>query len=168
MLTRHLAVLGVEGSVHAAGFGEPGLAPTADTTRYLATRGIDVSVRRSRRVGAADVERADLIVTAERMHVVEIAGRWPDAFERTMTLPEVVQRSRAVDVSACIDLAALLDAVSIGRPHHLDYLDADIDEIPDPTGEPPGAWRATIEVIDALTAELAALLAASNTRKDPR
>jgi len=159
LLTQHFERDGVDGGVRAVGFGDSGLPATTETIRLLASRGVDVRDHRSRQITGEDVIGADLIVTAERMHVIEIAGRWPDAFDKTMTLPELVQRGEGAPRPDQTGITSWLDAMSLGRPHNLDYLDADIDEIADPTGQPPAAWRKCTDQIDDLTARLAKMLA---------
>lgn len=161
LLVLHLCEARVDGAieaVRAVGFGEPGLPTTAEARRLLAARRVDVRHHRSRRISDADVARADLIVTAERMHVVEIAGRWPGAFAKTMTLPELVQRGEKVQRMNGVGFTEWLDAMAVGRPHNLDYLDADIAEIADPTGQPPAVWKTCIDQIDDLTGRAAGLL----------
>lgn len=161
LLVLHLHDARVDGAiqaVRAVGFGESGLPPTSEARRLLAAHRVDVRHHRSRRITDRDVERADLIVTAERMHVVEIAGRWPGAFDKTMTLPELVQRGEAVEQINGVGFTEWLDAIAVGRPHHLDYLDADVEEIADPTGRSPAMWKSCIDRIDELTGRAANLL----------
>ena len=159
LLTRHMNRVHVPGAVRAAGFREPGHPPTPQTIQLLAACDIDVSGHTSRHVAENDVNAADIIVTAERMHVVEIAGRWPGSFVKTMTLPELAMRGAGTHVGADGDIARWLEQISVGRPTELDYLDADdIGEIADPTGMPPNVWRASFEQIDALTSTMATML----------
>jgi protein-tyrosine-phosphatase len=161
LLVLHLCEARVDGAikaVRAVGFDEPGLPTTTEACRLLAARRVDVRHHRSRRITDDDVSRADLIVTAERMHVVEIAGRWPGAFAKTMTLPELVQRGEGVEGVGGVGFTGWLDAMAVGRPHHLDYLDANIGEIADPTGQSPGIWKTCVGQIDDLTSRAAGLL----------
>ncbi len=159
LLTHHMNRTLVPGAVRAAGFQEPGNPPTSQTVQLLAAHGIDVAGYTSRRVTPDDVRAADVIVTAERMHVVEIAGRWPGSFSKTMTLPELVMHGAGTHVGPDGDVARWLEQISVGRPNELDYLDADdIGEIADPTGMPPAVWRASFEQIDTLTSTMATML----------
>ena len=68
-------------SVLSAGTVSDGSPPIIDAIRMLASHGLDVSGHRSRRIDEQLVRSADLIVTAEKHHVVAIAGRWPDTFQ---------------------------------------------------------------------------------------
>lgn len=160
LLTLHMQARCANGSVRTAGFGDPGLAPTDRTVVLLRERGIDVSGHRSRRIDESDIAHADIVVTAERMHVVEIAGRWPEAFTKTMTLPEVVALSGSIDRDTFTDIESWLGAMGRARHQRLDYLAADdIGEIGDPTGHAPSVWRMCSDRIDELTRQLADVLA---------
>jgi hypothetical protein len=75
------------------------------------------------------VAGADLIITAEREHVVAIAGRWGPAFAYTFTLPELIARGEQAGPRDGRTLQQWLTAVSAKRPSTLEYLDADVGEI---------------------------------------
>ena len=158
LLRRHLVSVKVPSEVKSAGT-QPGGYPAIDrAVRLLAARDIDVSDHRSRPLTDHVVLGADLIVTAERAHVVNIAGRWPSAFAYTFTLPEIV----ALDGGTGRDGDSVVDwlaRVNIDRPVGLDYFDAqDIGEIEDPTGRQPAIWDRVFAEIDALTNDLATAL----------
>lgn len=160
LLGAHLREVGLAAVVHTGGTlgdGEPAL----DRATYLLSeRGLDVSDHRSRGVDEGVVTTSDLILTAERTHVAFIAGRWPDTFARTFTLPEIVQRAEQAGPRQGGSLPSWLAALGEGRPTAFDYLDADdIAEVADPTGGSPRAWDAAFAEIDDLTARLARLLA---------
>jgi protein-tyrosine-phosphatase len=160
LLTMHMTLAGVDGSTRAAGLGEPGKPVTSDTVQLLAERGIDVQSRLSRRINGDDVTWADLILTAERMHVVEIVGRWPEAFSKTLTLPELVDRARVTGRQPTLGLHAWLAELALDRPRGLEYLDAEeVGEIDDPTGGSPVDWRECADRVDNLTRRAATLLA---------
>jgi protein-tyrosine phosphatase len=158
LLQRHLVRLQVPATVSSAGT-QPGGYPAIDgAVRLLAGRGIDVRDHRSRLLTDDIVLGSDLIVTAERAHVVAIAGRWPSAFSTTFTLPEIV----ALAGDSRRDGASVADWVlGLGgdRPVGLDYLDAHtVEEIEDPTGRQPAVWDRVFAQIDALTNDLATAL----------
>lgn len=150
---------GVGAVIRTAGFSDGGEPPTDSTVRFLATRGVDVKDYLSHWMSSSGIAGADLIITAERNHVVAIAGRWPDAFEYTFTLPELVERGDAAGPRGERTFQEWLTAVNQGRPNPLDYLDADVDEVDDPTGRAPVVWQACFTQLDDLTSRLAALLA---------
>ena len=130
--------------------------------RLLAERGIDVSAHRSRRIDADIAASSDLIVTAQHDHVVDIAGRSPELFARTFTLPEIVVRAESVGARGDRTLDVWLSSIGAGRPSAFDYLDAGdtgaIGEVADPTGRSPRDWAAAMTTLDQLTRRLAELV----------
>jgi protein-tyrosine-phosphatase len=85
-------------AVKSCGFGPADLPPIPDAVDAMLRRGLDVSQHRSSSTNVTLVDGADLILTAERDHVVRIAGLSPAAFRRTFTLPEFL--ASAADASA--------------------------------------------------------------------
>ena len=73
--------------VRSSGFGPVGLPPIDEAVEAMRRRGLDVSSHRSSATTREVVESADVILAAERQHVVKIAALSPDAFRRAMTLP---------------------------------------------------------------------------------
>ena len=144
--------------VRTAGFSDGGESPTDNTVRFLASRDIDVKDYLSHWMSDSGIAGANLIITSEHQHVVAIAGRWPDAFEYTFTLPELVERGEAVGPRGEKAMESWLAEVNVGRPNPLDYLDVVVGEVDDPTGRAPAAWQACFAQLDDLTARLAVLL----------
>lgn len=162
LLGLHLRESGVPALVRSVGIRADGAPPTEPTIERLARRGVDVSGHRSRLVNDASMRDADLIVTAEREHVVHIVGRTPELFAKTFRLPELVERAEAVGGRAGRPVAEWLERLGGGRPVALDYLQASDDaanrEIEDPTGRLPRVWDDAVARIDDLTGRLAGLL----------
>lgn len=158
LLHHHLVARGVEYGIATGGFREEGQPATEPTVRLLRERGIDVSRHQSRRVDPRLVHEADVIVTAERDHVVWIAGTYPGSFPRTFTLPELIWRAEPVGAKQGEHLDAWLRRLNEHRPTAADYLDAPVGEIVDPTGQAPQVWLRVLDDLDRLTARLAELL----------
>lgn len=159
LLAAHLEECGVDAVVATAGTGSEGLPAIDRAVRVLASRGIDVDHHRSRKIDAPLITGADLVITAEQQHVVSIAGRWPAAFSRTFTLPEIVSRAQVVGPRHGRSLDEWLSALGEDRPEALAYLDAtDVGDIADPTGHSPLVWDECYARIDALTRRLAEVL----------
>jgi protein-tyrosine-phosphatase len=96
LLRSHLADLDVAAHVCSAGVrGSGGFVSTGVMT-HLATLGLRCDPLAGTLLREAHIASADLVITAEHEHVVEIAARWPDAFRRTFTLPELLGRIRHV------------------------------------------------------------------------
>ena len=158
LLQRQLVRLHVPATVDTAGTQPDGQPAMERAVRMLAERGIDVSEHRSQPLTEDLVLGSDLIVTAERAHVVNIAGRWPGVFAATFTLPEIVALV-ADDERNGRPVTEWLAEVSAERRTGLDYFDAlDIGEIEDPTGRQPAVWDRVFAEIDQLTNDLAMAL----------
>ena len=157
-LHRQRLLAGVPLGVRTAGFETPGLPPTAETVRRMEQAGIDVRAHRSRPVTDDDIDHADLVLTAERRHVVMIAGRRPAAFTKTFTLPEAVDRSAAHGRRSATDVTDWIAALDEGRPRAMAYLDATIGEIEDPTGQGHDVWDRCVTDVERLVDALCRLL----------
>ena len=168
LFAQHADASGLEHITRSSGFTPGGQQPTDNTVRLLAGRGIDVAGHRSVAITESSIHGEHLVFTAEKAHVISIAGSWPATFGHTFTLPELVARGEAVGPRANRPLSEWLAAVNSGRPAALDYLDAPIDEIDDPTGQSPATWTASFEQIDDLTRRLAALLGGHSVGGDER
>jgi protein-tyrosine-phosphatase len=158
LLKEHTERERVPAVIRTAGFSDGGESPTDSTVRFLASRGIDVKGYLSHWMSDSGIAGADVIITAEHEHVVAIAGRWPDAFGYTFTLPELVERGEAVGPRGERTFQEWLTAVNLDRPNPLDYLDVTVGEVDDPTGRAPAVWQTSFAQIDDLTTRLAALL----------
>jgi len=145
--------------VGSSGFGPEGIAAISDAVVAMSRRGLDVSAHRSRSTTAALVDGADVIVTAERDHVVKIAALSRPAFARAMTLPELLER--AADVPPTADrggVRAWAESLTAGRTAGT-YLRAPIPEVADPTGASASVFEAAVVEIERQCNEAAALVA---------
>jgi protein-tyrosine-phosphatase len=121
-------------------------------------RGLDVSQHRSTATTSALVNGADVIITAERDHVVKIAALSPAAFRRSMTLPEFL--ARAADQPGTPEqggVRAWVESLTATRTA-AGYLRDPIPEVADPTGSSPRAFEAATVEIERQCAEASALL----------
>jgi protein-tyrosine phosphatase len=155
MLTARLGEGAAE--LRSSGFGPAGLPPIVDAVEAMRRRGLDISGHRSTATTAALVDGADLILTAERDHVVKIAALSPDAFERAMTLPEFLAASSPVDPG--VDIRTAVASLSRRRTAS-GYLREPVPEIVDPTGSSPRLFEAVVVVIEQQCRDAAAWLAA--------
>jgi protein-tyrosine phosphatase len=135
--------------VASRGFGPEGITAIPEAVAAMAGRGLDVSGHRSRRVTADGISAADLILTAEKDHVVRIAGEVPDAFGRTFTLPEFLERIASDPAPGDRSLGEWIAALSAGR-RPAEYLRAEVPEVRDPTGSSRRRFNAAVdEIADA-------------------
>lgn len=147
MLTDRLGVDAVQ--VRSSGFGPLDLPPIDDAVEAMRRRGLDVSAHRSSATTGLLVDGADIILTAERDHVVKIAAMSPDAFRRAMTLPEFLAAASEPDVGAGggRDLRSWMQSLTDDRTAG-SYLRHTVPEVADPTGSPSRAFEAAVVTIE--------------------
>ncbi len=159
MLTSMLSEQLGEGSVevHSSGFGPVGLPPIDEAVEAMRRRGIDVSRHRSAETTRELVDRADVILTAERQHVVRIAALSPDAFRQAMTLPEFLA---AASPSALEETGGVRSWVRslTGQRTASAYLRESVPEVADPTGSATRVFEAAVVTIEQQCREVTALL----------
>ena len=143
-------------AVRSAGFVAEGLPPIDDAVAAMRRRGLDVSAHRSGLVTPALLDGADLVVTAEREHVVRIATLSPAAFGRAMTLPELLERA-AADGPENPDLRAWVERLTAERTAGA-YLRELVAEVADPTGSSSRAFEQAVVDIERRCADLSTLL----------
>ena len=136
--------------VTSAGFGPPGMPAIPEAVEAMERRGFDVSTHRSRSVDAPLLADTDLVLTAERDHVVKIASIDQAAFRRAMTLPEFITRSASeIGIgSAGAGRRAHVQTLTASRTA-LAYLRDPIEEIADPTGTYGRTFEAAVAALEA-------------------
>ncbi len=148
-------------TVRSSGFGQVGLPAIPDAVAAMARRGLDVSEHRSASTTVELVDGADVILTAERSHVVKIAALSPAAFRRAVTLPELLARAADVDGSIGRDdpdgVARWMEQLTADRGA-ADYLRAAVPEVADPTGSAPRAFEEAVKRIEQQCREAATLI----------
>jgi protein-tyrosine-phosphatase len=146
--------------VRSLGFGPEGIASIPDAVDAMRRRGLDVSGHRSRQVTAERVDGADLILTSEKDHVVKIASVSPAAYRRSFTLPEFCAHVQSDPVADGRTLAEWMTDLSEGRRAR-DYLRSEVPEVADPTGWSRRQFEAATVGIEAMCAEVVAVLSRS-------
>ncbi|MFM2183801.1 MAG: hypothetical protein RJB61_2095 [Actinomycetota bacterium] len=160
LLGEHLQREGVRARITGAGTRAGGGAPMQSTVDLLARRGIDVRGHRGRPLDEQLVADAQLVITAEQAHVIEIAGQWPSAFPRTFTLPELARRTSAAGARGTDTIEQWVRRLNDGRSAGLDYFDdPTVGEVADPTGRDRNTWSESFASIDELTRRIAEALA---------
>jgi protein-tyrosine phosphatase len=159
MLTERLGEGAVQ--VRSSGFGPVDLPAIDDAVDAMRRRGLDVSAHRSSSTTATLVDGADLILTAERDHVVKIAALSPDAFRRALTLPEFLAAAAAdeEDHGDGIDLRSWVRSLTEDRTAGK-YLRANVPEVADPTGSMPRTFEAAVVAIEQQCREVTVHVAA--------
>ena len=148
--------------VESAGFAEEGFPPIPPAVDAMAKRGLDVSDHRSRLLTVDLIDACDLILTAERDHVVRVATMSSAAFARSMTLPRFVELSDpgtgTEDARGARRLREWVEELTADRTPR-EYLSADIGEIADPTGAPPRIFEAAVVDMQGLCESASARIA---------
>lgn len=163
LLTRWLPAPSGPASVRSAGLLEDGLlhegeAPPPEAIAALAGYGLDISLHRSRRVTAADLSAADLVLGMSRAHVRHAVVIAPETWPRAFTLKEMLRRgAQAGPRSPGEPLADWLRRVHEGRERAALLGDSPADDVADPTGGPPEAYADTAALLDQLAGQLAGL-----------
>jgi len=160
LLADHLHHVQVPSDVASAGTTAETLAPIPGVSEQMYRLGVTLPPYVGRQVDADLVRSADLIVTAEPHHVVWIAGRWPEAFSKTYTLPELVTYGEDVGPRRNENLSTWLTRAANVRPPTRAYLEPTaVATVADPTGAPEEKWIRVADQIDDLCGRLALLLA---------
>lgn len=142
-------------NVLSSGFGPAGLPPIDDAVDAMSRRGLDVGEHRSTSTTASLVDGADLILTAERDHVVKIAALSPAAFRRAMTLPEFLAAAASAGDDADVGLRSWVESLTAERTASA-YLREPIPEVADPTGSAPRVFEAAVVTIEQQCREVVA------------
>ena len=158
LLEHKLRKAGLQPLVASGGFGPPDMPATPETVELLRRIGVDVSGHLSQRATGTLVRDADLIIGAERQHVVRLVVEEGGDFRRIFTLPELRMRLDALGSVPIPDLATALDLLDEGRPRGGAYLQNDVPEVHDPTGGPPSEWEQAWVSIDGACTRVAAFL----------
>lgn len=154
MLTERL----VRVVVRSSGFGPAGLPAIDDAIDAMARRSLDVSSHRSSPTTAALIDGADLIITAERDHVVKIAALSPNAFARAMTLPEFLVLAGETPPTDVGGVRSWVESLTADRTATA-YLRGAVPEVADPTGSLPRTFEAAVVMIERQCTEASDLLA---------
>lgn len=144
-------------TITTAGFEQAGLPATLDASAALAGRGIDVSDHQSERLANEMIEQADLIVTAEKVHVARICSDRLDVFRRTFTLPELASIVSGRSPRESEPLTSWLASIAPDRTP-ASYLNSYVPEVADPTGLSPLAFASAVAEMERLVNDLAGVL----------
>jgi protein-tyrosine phosphatase len=158
LLSARLAGRPAPVSVTSAGLLGGGVRSPDEVVAVMAARGIDVAGHFSRRVTAADLAAADLVLGMAREHARRASVLLPECWPRTFTLSELLRRGRQVGARAPGEpLGDWLARAGRDRSR-LDLLGSGPgDDVPDPYGGPLAGYQATASLLDRLTSDLVAL-----------
>jgi len=154
-LAVELAARHVEAAVRSAGTVPGPERPPPGAVAAMAAWGIDTSGHRARPLEDHLLEEADLVLGMARAHVREAVVRLPAVFSKTFTLKELVRRAGAVGPRRPQEpVDAWLARVGTGRRRQVIVGRSDDDDVADPIGGPPAAYRATASELHDLIVTL--------------
>jgi protein-tyrosine phosphatase len=157
MLSARLAGRPGPVTVASAGLLAGGQQPPAEAVAVMAARGIDIAGHVSRRVSAADLAAADLVLCMAREHARHAAVLRPECWPRTFTLSELLRRGQQAGARAPGEpLSDWLARAGRDRSRHDLLGSGPIDDVPDPYGGPFAGYQATASLLDRLTSDLVA------------
>lgn len=158
LLLREARLAGVDVEVSSAGVRAlEGRAADRGAQAELARRGIALSGHVARRADRELVGSADVVVTMEAAHVVDLVAGSGARNDTTFTLVELVELTRDRHRSADEELPDWLRRVAAGRrpAELLGRTDLDVE---DPFGGTRRDYRRCADRLEALTAELASAM----------
>ena len=159
MLRHRVEALGLDVRVRSAGLLDNGRPAHSSSVHVLTDRGLDITAHRSRRISAAILRSADLIVGMARDHVREAVVMAPDVFPRVFTLKELVRRGEEIGPRGADEsLADWLARAHEGRTSSDLLGHSDADDVPDPIGMPRSAYERMYEELDEQFDRLVPLL----------
>jgi protein-tyrosine-phosphatase len=143
-------------------------APASDgSVAAMARMGLDISAHRSRPCTPDLLEQADLVVTMEARHVVDLVAMVPDVLGRTFPLGELATAADEAHDPALAgpstgqggpagrnELARWLSAQGVGRSTR-DYLHDTRFDVADPIGSTRARYRRCAAELDELCDSLA-------------
>jgi protein-tyrosine-phosphatase len=154
-----IAERGVDGSCGSVGLLKGGRTCPEPLVVAMDAHGIDVSGHVSRQITPRIIETSALIVTAERVHVREVAIKARGSFGRTFTLKELVRRGSAVGSRDTDQSLEDWVALAAGERTPSDLLGSSpIDDIADPYLGTAEDYEETCRDLDLLTHQLTDLI----------
>lgn len=151
LVGRDASEAGLPVMVESAGLLRGGDPADEYAIEVMATRGLDISGHRSRRLDEVSPVDFDLLLGLTREHVRSVAVDFPSVYRRSFTLKEFVRRSSerggAFDVATRTDL---IHAVQEGREPSSHLGASPLDDVADPFGLPRSAFVRTADELSAL------------------
>lgn len=164
LLQRAADARGVDVSVSSAGVRGMVGAPASDgSVHQMARRRLDLSRHAARQLDRSMFDEADLVLTMEAAHVIDLVGAVDDplarsaAFGRTFTIKEFVERATAAGPRGAVPLDEYLARVGEGR-FHRDLLSLTGRDVADPIGRPDRFYRRCADELEGLVDASADLL----------
>lgn len=145
--------------VTSAGFGPSGVAVHPGAVKAMSGHPHPVQGHLSTRVTTTVLTRADLVVTMERRHVLQVVALSEAVWPRTFALRDLVQRAEEVGPRRREQSASSwLHALHTGRLTADTMPGSGFHDIADPTGGPRRGYVAVRDDLEALLGRFLLLL----------
>lgn len=143
----------VPGTATSAGFLGGDHPPAVNSVRVCAQRGLDISQHRSVQVTPGILRKADVILTMEGSHVIDLHGIEPEASRRAMPLLLAAARATSEPLVGHLGPDDLRSWVGEHPRHLQQLLQADLD-LTDPIDRSRRRFRKTADQIEAAIREV--------------
>lgn len=140
-----------------------GEAMDPPSAAVLAELGIDASGHRARQFEVRMAARADLVLTAERVHRDHILTEAPTLYRRVFTMKEYVRLARPIEGAAPADVVA----TAAGQRGTAEVVAESADDITDPFRGTVAQARSVADQVSVVVRSVIATLAPS-TSHNPR
>jgi protein arginine phosphatase len=155
LLKSRVEALGKSVRVNSAGLLRGGMRPPVELEEVLARRGLEIGGHVSQQLEKSSLERADLVLGMERVHVREAVVLAPETWQRAFTLKEFVRRATAIPERGFAEpWESWLARIQEGRERIGLLGESSRDDIADPFGRSAGDYEASANEIDGLLARL--------------
>jgi protein-tyrosine phosphatase len=158
LLARRLIGLGLAVPVSSAGMFCAGSPALPEVVSVMAAYGLDISFHRSRKVDAACLRGAGLVLGMGRENLRHAVVTLPDVWPRAFTVKELIRRGEQIGPRRVGEpLAGWLSRAHAGRDRVSLLGESPDDDVADPVGGPWQGFADTAALLDRLVDRLADL-----------
>ena len=157
LLGRRLQQLGVDHVIRSCGRLGDGSPPPAHAVSVMRGYGLNIENRPSRPLDAATIATADVIITMERAHILDVSGLGTGTWPRTFSLHEIARRATRIGPrTAGETFPAWIARLHAGRTPSDALFGDTTDDVADPIGGPEREFRDCAVIIDTLLGQFVA------------
>jgi protein-tyrosine-phosphatase len=138
---------GITGAVASAGFLPGGFAAAGGAIDAMRRTGLDISGHTSRRLDAAILDWADIVITMEGAHVVDLVEEWPDHARWAVTMEGAVRVAETHEPTGTLDGPGIRDWATAAQTLLVPSILDQRDDVADPMGRSNREFRRTAELL---------------------
>jgi protein-tyrosine-phosphatase len=159
LLRARLVAHGEATAVHSAGFVSEGVPAPSEAVEVMRAIGIDLSDHRSRLVRPGMLATSTLVIGMTRQHAVDAVTMLPSVWSRCFTVAELLARGEAIGARRSGEtISDWVARVNAGRTPSGTISLPLADDVPDPLGKRPRAFRRIRDQLATFTDRLALLI----------